>query len=348
VRLGVAALGRTGRTVLRLARAGFTLLLILYLGWQLSAVGWRQVLAGVPRSPWFYLAYGALFGCLPACEGLVWRRLWRWPLRRSLPVLMRKRAYSRHLLDYSGEVYLYGWACRRVDRPAGELLHTIKDNAIVSSVMSGALAVAALLGLLLVAPAALPAACARRLAGWGLAALLAAAAVAGLAWVCRRRLLWLPRRQIGFLAAVHAGRLGCTLLLELAVWMAALPAVPLRSWLLLLAVETVISRIPFLPNRDLLLLGTGVQIAGAIQIPPPALAGLLVATSVLERALNLLVLALGALARDGRRQPGEGPSSGPEGQPGPDGAQASARRPGGAHAPLPGRVTRDDTLARAC
>jgi hypothetical protein len=86
------------------------------------------------------------------------------------------------------------------------------------------------------------------------------------------------------------------------MWMAVDPAVPLRSWLSLLAVEIVVSRIPFLPNRDFVLLGTGLKLAGALHLAQPLLAGMLLTISALDKLLNLLFFALFALVRPDRME----------------------------------------------
>jgi len=279
----------------------FSVGLVAYLGHQLSAIGWRQVIACVPATPWFYLAFAGLYFCVPLFEGLAWRLLWGVPVWRTFPVLVRKRLFSRQLLDYSGEAYLYLWSCRNIELPPRQLLHMAKDNVIVSSLASGLVAAVALAGLLLTRQLVLPLEMLERDAVY-LAAAAVGAVVAGLLVVrFRHRLIWLPRPLVRRLAAIHVARLAAMLLLQLWMWTTVDPQVPLRSWLSLLAVEIVVSRIPFLPNRDLVLFGTGLEVAGAIQVARPLLAGMLLTVGVLERALNLafyLLFSVGPWAGD--------------------------------------------------
>lgn len=275
-----------GQRVLGALSLAFTLVLVLYLGLQLSRIGWSQVLGSVPGNPWFYLVFSAFYLSVPLYESLVFRLLWACPLRVSFPALMKKRVYSRHLLDYSGDAYLYLWSRKNINRPSRELLHTIKDNMIISSSSSTAVAIIALVGLLLSGHIVLPA---RMLQHQATYVIAAAGALAILLLVAkfRHRILWLPQRTIVMLAGIHAARLVSMLLLELLMWTTVDASVPLSSWLSLLSVEVVIARIPFLPNRDLVLFGTGLEIAGAIQVALPLLAGMLLTVSVLEKTLNL-------------------------------------------------------------
>ena len=49
----------------------------------------------------------------------------------------------------------------------------------------------------------------------------------------------------------------------------------------------MVSRIPFLPHRDFVFLGTGLEVAGALDVALPLLAGMLLTVSMLEKLLNL-------------------------------------------------------------
>lgn len=291
VRLGRFLATATGKWCLHVFNVVFTVGLVAYLALQLSRIGWSQVLGSVPTKPWFYLAFGAFYFTVPLYEGLALRLLWQCPLRRSFPALMKKRVYSRQLLDYSGEAYLYWWSKNNIDRPARELVHSLKDNIIISSTMSALVAVAAMLGLLLGGYVVLPAGMQYR-ATYLIAVATGLVVLLALTVKFRRRIFWLPRRTMAMLAGIHAARLVSLLVLQLLMWTTVDASVPLSSWLSLLSVELIIARIPFLPNRDLVLLGTGMQMAVAIQVELQVLAGMLLAASVLEKGLNLLFFGL--------------------------------------------------------
>ena len=292
---------RAGRRGMKGLSLVFTIGLVVYLARQLGEIGWGEVLVSVPRTPWFYLLFGCFYFCAPLCESVVFRLLWDCPARQSLPVLLKKRIYSRYLLDYSGEAYLYLWARRSVDLPDRRLLHGIKDNIIISSSTSLLVGLVMLLCLLYSGQIALP----ERLLQQD-AVYVAAAAIAGGGFVVlgirfRRRLLSLSRSELISLFGLHALRLVGLMVLQVAMWTTAVPSASLKSWLSLLSVEVVISRIPFLPSRDFVFMGTGLEVSGAIGVALPALAGVLLTISALEKLSNLSFFAFFSFVRPDMR-----------------------------------------------
>ncbi len=61
----------------------------------------------------------------------------------------------------------------------------------------------------------------------------------------------------------------------------------------------IISRIPVIPNRDLIFLGAGVGLSGIVHISSAGVASMLVAITVLNKILNLAFFA--GLSLLGRR-----------------------------------------------
>lgn len=274
-----------------MASMAFTVGLVAFLVYQLGGIGWSEVLVSVPLNPWFYLLFAAFYLCFPLFESAVYYLLWDCPLRLSFPALLKKRVYSKYLLDYSGEAYLYLWARRNVDLPPRHLLHTIKDNIIISSTTSMLVGLTVLLWLLFGGRIPLPPAMLEHSVTHAGAAILAVGCVAALVFKFRHRILFLPRRTAVWLFGLHAGRLVTFMLLQLLMWRAAVPDVPLESWLSLLSIEVVITRIPFLPQRDFVFMGTGLEMAEAVQVAASLLAGMLLAINVLEKLLNLSIFA---------------------------------------------------------
>jgi hypothetical protein len=75
--------------------------------------------------------------------------------------------------------------------------------------------------------------------------------------------------------------------LQIGLWAVAMPEVPLRVWFTYAAMSLIISRIPVIPNRDLIFLGAGVGLAGVVNISTAGVASMLVAVTVLNKVLNL-------------------------------------------------------------
>jgi len=275
----------------------FTIGLVVYLVHQLGEIGWGEVLTSIPRTPWFYLLYVGFYFCAPLCESAIFHLLWDCPARRSLPALLKKRVYSRYLLDYSGDAYLYLWARRRIDLPERQLLHGIKDNIIISSSTSLLVGLIVLLGLLYGGQVALPERLLQQDVVYVVAAVVAGGSLVTLGIRFRRRLFSLPRRALVSLFGLHALRLVGLMVLQVLMWMTAIPSASMKSWLSLLSVEVVISRIPFLPSRDFVFLGTGLEVSEGIGVALPALAGMLLTVNVMEKLLNLFFFAFYSFIR---------------------------------------------------
>ena len=76
------------------------------------------------------------------------------------------------------------------------------------------------------------------------------------------------------------------------------------SWLMFVALQLVLSRIPFVPNQDLLFLTAALHLAPIVDQPEAAIAGMLVAEAGLSQLVNFgLFFATAHHARDGERVP---------------------------------------------
>ena len=252
---------------------------VAWLLWRLYEIGWTAIWAARPRSPSFYLLLVAGYLVLPSADGLIYRRLFRLPFAMLFPILLRKRIYNAAVLGYSGEVFLAMWARRRVVAPATEIGHAIKDVNILSAAAS-TIVCAAVLGWLLAA----------RGMGWeaGRAAgiLLLVVSVLPLSLALRWRLLMLAPGISGWVLGVHLIRFAIAQLVQLAVWHAALPDIGMGALGRLLAVQMIVGRLPFLPNRDLLFVGAGLALSGPLALPTAALASLLVTASAIQQLLH--------------------------------------------------------------
>ena len=281
--------------------------LLLY---QVLDIGAAEVIASLPDSAAFYAIFAAMFATLPACEVWIFRILWRLPVRQLAPAAVRRRIFSSQVLDYSGEAYAYVWAKRRTAIPGADILRTLKDNILLSSIASTLFAVV-ILGLLLgTGVVAFP------WPGWKPSLFEAAAAVAasaGLSLLLCRRFLSLRRGEASAVFGIHALRLILVHALQLLLWVSADPGVPLESWISLLAVQIVVARIPFIPARDLLFASAGVFLAGHVEIASAVVASVLLTTVFLDRAVNLaawfaLAIPLSKLRPDSAQAPSRFPA----------------------------------------
>lgn len=284
----------------RLARGqrALLVLIIAYLIYRLSRVGWLEVLQSLPVSPWFYVFFALRFLALPVSELAIYELIWRLPLVRHFPVFVRKRVYNFAVLGYSGEAFLTLWARRRLPLVDRDILVGVKDNNLLSALTSNVVTVALIVALavsggLKAGLDALPGAGALFALAFISASALAVAVI-----TFRRRLIALPEGIMPRLLAIHGARQTVILFLQASMYAAALPGTPFEAWLMFLALQLVLSRIPFLPNQELVYLGAALSLAPLVGAPEAAVAGMLIADAGLSQILNFgLFLATAPVAR---------------------------------------------------
>lgn len=328
---------RRGRRMLRGARYALTASVVGYLGYRLTSIGWIQILASLPRTPWFYVIFAAMYLTLPVFQSIIYGLIFDRSPVNLFPAALKKRVYNKDVMSYSGEVYLYFWIRKRVAWADSRIMHAIKDNAIVSSVAStivafGVLAIFLFSGLLV-----LPDAIARHEVTYLVGALLIGVILTVLGVKFRHYLLRLSARLLLALFGLHMLRLLVVQGLQVLEWAVVVPDVRLEIWFTFLAVQIMTSRIPFLPSRDLIFMAAGIELAGAVQVSKAAIAGVLGVHSVLDKVLNALLFA--AVSAWDRRHPPDAPA--PEDVPADVAAQLDGQALGpsevpAADEPLPG------------
>ncbi len=217
--------------------------------WQLRYLDVRGVIAMVPRSPLFWLLFAAGYLALPASEWMIYRRLWTLPPRGFL-ALLRKRISNEIIAGYSGELYFYAWA-RRHASLVGTPFGAIKDVSILSAVVANVCT-------LVLAAVSWQSLVALNLGTDAKVMIVSAASIAlpsVVALVMRKRLFTLPRDELGRIAVIHLLRIVATTVFAAALWAVALPAAPLAWWLVLATLRLLVSRLPLLPNKDIVFAG---------------------------------------------------------------------------------------------
>ena len=253
---------------------------------QLRHLQFGAVAAMLPRSPLFWATFAVYYFSTPAFDFLIFRRLWGLPAA-GFSALTRKFVGNEILMGYIGEVHFYSWARSRLKMVAAPF-GAVKDVAILSAAMGNIVTLAVMaaaypfLGILHLglAPHTLVAAVAITL---GSSLVLLA---------LRRRVLTLGQRDLAFVAAVQLARVVVIALLPALLWHLALPQVAIGWWILLAAVRQLLSRLPLLPNKDLVFAGVAMFLIGrsaAIHDLMTMMASLILATHLIVG--SALVLA---------------------------------------------------------
>jgi hypothetical protein len=282
--LGLEPLGAIRSRWPMLLGALVTLALAGGLAAQLLDAGLKGLESTLPANPFFYVATIAAYMLLPLCDYLIFRRLWGLPPSGLVP-LLKKRVANELVLGYSGEAYFYAWARTRMKLVAAPFA-AIKDVSILSAIAGNLVTLALLAAATPFAFALMPERYVASVAG-------SAAIVTGMSLVVvllRGRLFSLPIRDLRWISGIHAFRIiAGTLLLGLC-WHLALPAVSLGIWLVLVTMKMLVSRLPLIPNKDLVFANIAVLLVGN----DDALGRLMALTAALTLVLHALVVALAA------------------------------------------------------
>jgi len=278
-------------------RALFFVGILLWLVLKVRAIGWASVAAALPRTPWFYILFVVMFMALPVSEVWIFRLLLGRSLPDSLPVFVRKRVFNSAFVGYSGEVYLFVWARQRLGIASRTLLLAIKDNAILSALASAAITSILLVVFMGTGRAKWIADWLHSAGGMLLAALLVAGFLTPLLLRLRKQILSVGWRVAAAVLGIHVARILVVVLLQATQWAVVLPTEPWGVWVTFLTVQMVISRLPIVPNRDLLFLSAALEMSHIVDGPRAAMAGLLLAGGALTQGSNLLFFLLTSFQR---------------------------------------------------
>ena len=283
----------------KLAQRAFMVAAAAYIIFRFTQLGWKEVFAALPVSPWFYVFFLLRYFTLPISEVAVYELLWRRPLLKAFPAFVRKRIYNFGVLSYAGEGFLTLWARRTQPLDSKTIMLTVKDNNILSAFTSNAwtvilIAFLALTGALAPGLEALPPGADVVFMIAFIAALVLSIGVI----VLRKRIFHLPQGVFGKLITLHGVRLSLIIVLHAAMYAAALPTAPISAWLMFIALHLVISRAPFIPNQDIVFLGAALSLAPLVNASDAAVAGMLLAEGALIQVTNLILFfATSYLAR---------------------------------------------------
>lgn len=286
---------QSGRNWTRWAGPLVSVLILVVALHQFHGLDPASLWAMVPGSIAFWAAFALYYLAGPLSEWVIFRRLWAIPAE-GFAALLRKLVSNEILLGYLGEVYFYAWA-RRSAKITTAPFGAIKDVTILSALVGNGVT------LVMVAFAVpLLGAVDARLNSWEVGgSILFVLATSLVAMLLRKRLFTLPRAELWVVAGIHLLRIIATTVLAAMMWHMLLPGIPLSWWILLGTLRQLVSRLPFLPNKDVVFAGMAAFLIGRDNEIVSAMA--LMASLIL--AAHLLVgMALGVtgLMKEGRAQ----------------------------------------------
>lgn len=287
IEIPLEAVDEPGRTRLAgLFSMLVSLALLVVAAFQFRNLSLAQVQGMIPVSPWFWMVFAGYYLAGPVSEWFIYKRLWKMPIS-GLGALIRKLVTNEILLGYLGEAQFYGWARSRlkfVSAPFG----AIKDVTILSALVGNFATLAMLVW-------AWPLVASGHLGMEGRTVFVSLGVVLVTSFVIllfRERLFSLQRRELWFISAVHLARIAAVVIFSAWMWHLVLPAVEVSLWIVMATLRMLVSRLPLLPNKDVVFAGIAVFLLGHhVEI-----AGLMTLMAVLLLLTHLVVGGLFALA----------------------------------------------------
>jgi hypothetical protein len=278
-----------GKRVLTAARYALSIVIGGYLVYQLSTIGWHAIWDALPRTPWFYILFAGTYLTLPIFQSVIFSLIFGLSPVRLFPAMLKKRVYDKDVMSYSGNVYLYAWIRKRTEADGSSVIHAVKDNEIISAVVSTLIAATLLTVFLLAGLMKLPEYIQNRELTYALAIVIVGGIGLSLTVRFRKVIIKLPGQIVPAIFGLHALRLLLVQALQVLEWEVVQPAVGLDVWFTFLALQIITGRIPLLPSRDLIYVSLSVEVAGAVQVSQAAIAGLMLVHSMLDKAVNVLL-----------------------------------------------------------
>lgn len=223
---------------------------------EIDGLGFRQLADMVPTSPLFWIVFLCYYFAGPTSEWIIYRRLWRIPAS-GFVALIRKLISNEILIGYLGEVYFYAWARQR-----GDIAHSpfgaIKDVTILSGMVGNGITLV-LLAVLYPSFGSLELGSAAQTVYLSIGVILLSTF---LVMLFRNRLFSLPLAELWMISFIHFIRIVVVTLSSALLWHLVLPDIAISWWLLLASARLFISRLPLLPNKDILFAGMAVFFIG--------------------------------------------------------------------------------------
>ncbi len=281
----------SGKTIAKYTRLLFVFGIIAFLIFQLSQIGFSKLWQNLPTHPLFYILLVVLYFTLPITEQFIYRLSLKFDFWSGFKIFTKKKVLNQEVIGYSGEAYFLFWANKNLEESSKKILGVVKDNTIISALASTLTAVILLsvfffsfnnsgLENTIFETKNL-------LIGGGFMSVLLI-----LFFSFRNKILSVDKKTAWLMFGIHELRICWVYTLEILQWIIVLPAVPILIWFTFLSVKIISSRIPLLPNRDLIFISASLEVSKFVEIGEAEIAGILLTSTVLTKVMNLIFFSL--------------------------------------------------------
>lgn len=277
--------------VIKIFRIGFPLLLIGAIALKLKQIGLQNLVHALPRSPMFYILQIPLFLLLPMTEKRIFSFLLGHRHTAPLMVFLRKRVLNATFIEYSGESYFYMWMTRQKELTKTQLFHAIKDSALLSGAAGFVVVLGAALLLFSTHPD-MTHALLGHLHWWAILLIFLPVLPALLLIGGNKLATQLSRQQVSIVFLLHLLRSALTFVLEGLVLYYSHTLSSLVLCYDLVTLRLVITRIPFLPTKDMVFLWVGISAAQMLSVSQAALAATLMMMTSIQQILDYTIVGI--------------------------------------------------------
>lgn len=272
--------------------AALSVLMVVGVGNELLDNGLAGLWRAAPTNVTFYIVFLLCYLAPPAFDFAIFRRLWGIPWSGMI-ALHKKRIANDVVLGYSGEAYFYTWARQRTQMVAAPF-GAVKDVSILSAIAGNATTLALMaIALPLVVDLLTPAQYKTGLISFGV---IVAMSVPFL--IFSKRVFSLSRRVLWWVFGVHTLRIVTASVMLALVWHFAMPEVSILMWLVLSTARMLVSRLPLVPNKDLLFANFAIIMIGQGEALSELMALVAAATLLMHAVLIVGFAVLSFIRKD--------------------------------------------------
>jgi hypothetical protein len=272
-------------------RYGILAAVAVYLLVRLNAVGWAELWAALPSNPLFYILFVAIYLLVPASEIPIYQMAWHQKMWPHFAYLVRKHMFNIALVGYSGEAVLIWWAKTKLGLSASDAFKGVKTNNILSALASNLATIVLLILFALTGNLALMSAGDGQMVYYVAGSVVITIILSVLIYHFRHSILDFTPAVRMKIFGIHATKNALYLGLQAVQWGIIIPQAPVSVWILFLTAQFLLTRIPFLPNKDLVFLGLTLSLTGLIDAPEAVVASMFLTSGALIQIANLVVFA---------------------------------------------------------
>ena len=277
------------KTTIKVVRILFVASILGYILVQFFEIGWDKLLGSLPAKPLFYILYLPLFFLLPFSEVIIYKIIWSVSFRRLFTALLVKKVYNSEVLGYSGEVFLFWWVRKEIDRSNIDVMRIIKDNNVISAIVSTLFTIIILFVFFETNPTVFNSWIRKIPDGQLYFLIISAVVITALVIKFKKYIISLSLISSLEIFSIHFIRHILLVVIQIYQWHIILPQISLHVWFTFVVAQMVLAILPFVPNKDLLFISISISMSTILQAPLAAVTAILLVNSVLDRTLHLSI-----------------------------------------------------------